>query len=124
MNKESESPLRPFDDLIKEIEFEGEKFIPSAKIAALCFNYNEKAVKYKAKFWINNSYDYMLWYNFETKILAPKKMSCYIGIDRSFNISMDFIIDGKKPMTNTGTPVYNQIKIVKLLIKWGFIAKD
>jgi hypothetical protein len=41
--------VRPFDELIKEIEFDGEKFIPAQKIAALCFNYNEKAVKNKAK---------------------------------------------------------------------------
>lgn len=44
--------VRPFDDLIKEIEFEGERFIPAQKIAALCFNYNEKAVKNKAKMWV------------------------------------------------------------------------
>lgn len=30
--------VRQFDDLIKEIEFDGEKFIPAQKIAALCFN--------------------------------------------------------------------------------------
>ena len=57
--------IRPFDDLIKEIEFDGEKFIPAQKIAALCFNYNEKAVKNKAEMWVNNSYDYNMWYVFQ-----------------------------------------------------------
>lgn len=41
--------VRPFGDLIKKIEFEGKKFVPAVKIASLCFNYNEKTVKTKAK---------------------------------------------------------------------------
>jgi hypothetical protein len=112
---------RPFDDLIKEIEVDGEKFVPAAKIAALCFNYNDKAVKKKSKCWINNSYDYMLWYNFETNILKPKKHHCYIGIDRNYNVKMNMKIDDVEP-NNIGMPVSNQIEIVKLLMKWGFVA--
>jgi hypothetical protein len=112
---------RPFEDLIKEIEVDGEKFVPAAKIAALCFNYNDEAVKKKSKCWINNSYDYMLWYNFETNILKTKKHHCYIGIDRNYNVKMNMKIDNVEP-NNIGMPVSNQIEIVKLLMKCGFVA--
>lgn len=114
--------VRPFGDLINEIEFEGEKFMPAAKIAALCFNYNDKTVNNKAMCWINDCYDYMMWYNFETNILSPKTHHCYIGIDRDYNIKMNMRIDNKDADSNIGMPVCNQIEIVKLLMKWGFIA--
>jgi hypothetical protein len=111
--------VRPFDDLIKEIEFEGEKFIPAEKIAALCFNYNEKAVKNKAKMWVNNSYDYTMWYVFQTNILKPNKHQCSIGISRNFDVSIYHKIGDK---SNIGMPPSNQVETVKNLIRWGFVA--
>ena len=114
--------VRPFDDLIEEIEFDGEKFIPAQKIAALCFNYNEKAVKNKAKMWVNNSYDYTMWYVFQTNILKPKKHQCSIGISRNFDVSTYHRIGDEEPKSNVGMPPSNQVEIVKNLIRWGFVA--
>ena len=92
--------LRPFTDLIIVIEVEGDKFIPAAKIASLCFNYNDETVKYNAEMWINNSYDMAMWYHFETKILQPKTHSCSIGVSRNFDISTYMKIDNDEPKTN------------------------
>lgn len=114
--------VRPFEDLIMEIEFDGEKFIPAQKIAALCFNYNEKTVKNKAKMWVNNSYDYTMWYVFQTNILKPKKHQCSIGIGRDFDIRTYHIIGDEEPKSNVGMPPSNQVEIVKNLIRWGFVA--
>ena len=114
--------VRPFEDLIKEIEFEGEKFVPAQKIAALCFNYNEKTVKNKAQMWVNSTYDCRMWYLFETNILKPKKHQCSIGISRNFDISTYHRIGEEEPKSNVGMPPSNQVEIVKNLIKWGFIA--
>jgi hypothetical protein len=133
MNIESNTPsndakpmlaecVRPFDELIKEIEFEGEKFIPAQKIAALCFNYNEKTVKNKAKMWVNNLYDYTMWYVFQTNILKPKKHQCSIGISRNFDVIVYQRIGDEEPKSNVGMPPSNQAEIVKNLIRWGFVA--
>jgi hypothetical protein len=116
--------LRPFTDLIQEIEVDGQKFIPAAKIAALCYNYNEKTVKNKVRMWINESYDCALWYNFETKILAPKKHHCYFSISRNFDITTYMTIDNESLKSNVGMPASNQVKIVQLLIKWGFVPAE
>jgi hypothetical protein len=114
--------VRPFTDLIKEIEFEGKKFIPAQKIAALCFNYNEKAVKNKCQMWVNESYDCRMWYLFQTNILKPKKHQCSIGISRNFDISTYHRIGDEEPKSNVGMPPSNQVDIVKNLMRWGFIA--
>lgn len=114
--------VRPFDDLIKQIEFEGEKFIPAQKIAALCFNYNEEVVNNKAKMWVNNSYDYTMWYVFQTNILKPKKHQCSIGISRNFDVSTYHRIGDEEPKSNVGMSPSNQVEIVKNLIRWGFVA--
>lgn len=112
--------LRPFEDLINEIEFDGEKFIPIEKIVALAFNYNENAVKYEAKMWINHSYDYAAHYMFETKILEPKSHKCSVVIFKNFDIWIYHKIDNNES-NNTGIPASNQVEIVKNIIKWGFI---
>lgn len=114
--------VRPFDDLIKEIEFDGEKFIPAQKIAALCFNYKDNAVKQNPKMWVNASYDYSMWYQFETNIMKPLKHECSIGISRNFDITTYFKIGAEEAKKNIGMPAYNQVEIMKNLIKWGFIA--
>jgi hypothetical protein len=114
--------IRPFDDLIKEIEFDGKKFIPAQKIAALCFNYNDKVVKNKVKMWINDSYDYSMWYVFQTTILKPTKHECSIGISRNFDITIYHKVEFEKSNSNVGMPSSNQVEIVKNLIHWGFIA--
>lgn len=117
----AEGNFRPFDDLIKEIKVNGEILVPAEKIAQLCFNYNEATVKNKCRKWVNNSYDFRMWYLFETDILKPKKHLCSIGIDRYFNVKTYHNIDGVKS-SNCGMPASNQVEIVGLLVKWGFFA--
>ncbi len=116
----AESIIRPFEDLIKEIEVDGEKFIPAQKIAALCFNYSGQTVQHKAQMWVNSSYDCAMWYLFETKILQPKKHLCSVGIYRSFDIRTYHEFDDSKQKSGAMPPC-NQVEIVKLLIKWGFV---
>ena len=111
--------LRPLDDLISEIEIDGEKFIPMHRIAALCFNYNVDTVKNEAKMFINDGYDYNLWYSFETNILLPKKHTCYISVSRTYDIRIYHEIDGIK--SDTADSHSNQVKVIKYLRNWGFI---
>ena len=118
MDKDN-TPKRPFEDLINVIEFNGEKFIPAKKIAALCFNYNEKTVECEAKMWVNDSYDCRMWYSFETNILRPIKHECSIGISRDFDIS---IYNKNGEIKLNARPASNQVEIFKNLIKWGFIS--
>lgn len=94
--------VRPFDDLIREIEFNGERFIPAQRIAALCFNYNEDSVKNCAEMWINNGYDHKMWYVFQTNILKPKRHECSMSISRLFNISIYHKIGDVEPKSNVG----------------------
>ena len=44
--------LRPFEDLIKPIEYQGNTFIPIEVIAGLAFNHNAKTVK-DSEIWLN-----------------------------------------------------------------------
>ena len=106
---------REFDDLIKEIEVNGEKFIPVIKIAALAFNYNENAVQKKSKSWVNDSYDCACWHTFEPKIIEGHK--CMLHIWRDFCIGNYHVIGE----TKTEFPSSNQVKIFKLLQEWNFI---
>ena len=112
---------RDFEYLTREIEFEGKNIIPIQEIAKLAFNYNAETVEINFKKWVNNIYDRCAWYTFETNIFKPKKHECLIYIDRSFNIGMNFKIDGYGK-DNIGMPVHNQVKIFRLLQKLEFIA--
>ena len=113
--------MRDFKYLTREIEIEGETVIPIQEIAKLAFNYNKQTVENNSRKWVNDGYDCCAWYTFETNILKPKKHECLIYIDRSFNIGMNFKIDGYGK-DNIGMPVHNQVKIFRLLQKLEFIA--
>lgn len=113
--------IRNFVDLINEIEIDGEKFIPIQKIAALAFNYNDNCVKNNFNVWINNSYDFAIYYTFETNILKPKKHLCKVMIFRNYDICTYIEIDNKKSESNIGIPACNQIEIFNNLRKWNFI---
>jgi len=117
----AEGNFRPFDDLVKSIEVDGVTLIPAEKIAQLCFNYNEKTVKNNSRMWVNNAYDFTMWYSFETDILKPKKHLCSIGVDRFFNVKTYHNIEGVKS-SNCGMPASNQVEIVGLLARCGFFA--
>ena len=103
--------LRPFEDLIKPIEYQGETFIPIEEIAKLAMsdvdNSNAEIVeKSISKFGsaecrINRSF-----YDCETNNY------CFYITD-SFNA---FCTDYGEPMS-----IFNQVQIVKNLIKWGFV---
>lgn len=112
-----ESTLRPFNDLINEIEVDGERFIPAQKIAALCYNYNEEAVKSNVEMWVNDSYDCAMWYVFE----SPFKKRWSIGIYRNYDIRIYYKIPGVES-SNAGMPACNQVEIITNLMRWGFIT--
>ncbi len=112
--------MRPFTDLIVEIEFEGEKFIPAAKIAELCFNYNEKTVAREAQMWVNEGYDCAMWYKFKTGMAGGEHL-CSMGINRSFDIRTYHKFGKEAEQNSVGWAPCNQVEIFKLLLKWGFI---
>lgn len=97
--------LRPFDDLIKTIEIDGEVFCPIEEIAKLAICVGE----------VKN-----------VKTFALK------GCDAIFYGETSFSNSGIKIIINTEFDIelydeygisknYNQVQIVKNLIKWGFI---
>lgn len=109
---------RHFNQLIQEIEYEGEKFIPMVKIAALAFNYNEQTVLKNAKFWINKSYDCSAWHIFDLYQLDTNIKKGLLQIWDDYTISTYIEINHK---THLGY-FCNQVKVFQLLTKWGFIT--
>lgn len=112
--------MRPFEDLIKPIEVDGNTFVPAARIAIEAFNYSKTIIHYKSGRWINGGYDNLLWYTFETNIMKPKSHVCSLSISRGYDIAIYHTIGGVEGR-NTGIPANNQVKIFRLLEKWGFI---
>lgn len=112
---------RPYSDLIKEIEYNGERFIPAQKIAALAFGYDEAVVENNAKMWRNDTYDFCTWYQFDTTLLMPMTHRCSLGISINLDITL-YQVFGDNRSTNTHSfPPVNQAEIFKNLISWGFI---
>lgn len=112
--------VRHFEDLIKEIEVDGKKFIPMVEIAQLCFNYNEDAVRNDATMFVNSGYDFAAKYRFVTKIAGG--CTCLVLIFRDFTIWTDIQVN-KNPKEASVRPAANQVKIFFLLLKWGFIQQ-
>jgi hypothetical protein len=96
--------LRPFEDLIKPIEFEGETFIPIEEIAMLAFDANLTHSEVKV-----NSKEIVTLY-----VIINKKYGFRLIVREDFNIHAfdnDCLIE----------TIDNQVQIVKNLIKWGFV---
>ena len=109
--------MRAFEDLIKEIEYENEKFVPIYEIVYLCFNFNEEAVKNNHKMWINDYYDNCLWYCFEQPF-DGRIIQRMIKITKDFSI-YKYTKIGDIEETYQG--VSNQLEIFRKLKKWDFI---
>lgn len=126
--KNKKRELRAFEDLINEIEVNGERFVPIERIAALAFNYPEKTVRIKAFSGVNSGYDRMAKIVFETRILSPQRNVCLLTISRNFNIAiyMEVAEQGEKAVFGSksiGMPAANQLEIFRKLKEWRFINK-
>lgn len=101
--------LRPFEDIIKEIEFEGETFVPIEEIAKISFSHvDSKKIKLvESDFSPNHIICYFK--------IAASTANFIVSINSIFDIYITYLIDTEKIET------HRQVKIVKSLIKWGFI---
>ena len=100
--------IRPFEDLIKPIEIDGETFVPIEEIAKLALNViNIEMVEPSITQHRHNArLTGMAIFNYGKAYIE-------VVIQRDFDIAT-YINQGKE------TP-YNQVQIVKNLIKWGFV---
>ncbi len=111
---------RPYTDLIKEIEYQGEAFVPIKAIAKLAFgNYYTKYIDVKySQFDILKHADQSVSYEFHFK---PDDGGLWceniIKIDKNINIDCF----GKQFSQNYRVSVADQVQIFKLLTQWGFI---
>lgn len=97
--------LRPFEDLIKPIEYDGETFIPIERIAELAIPRTMKDIVIrKGRGWRA--------INFSCKHSGIK---FNVSLGKNFNVIIYNYSNFKDEK------IYNQVKIVKSLIKWGFI---
>jgi len=80
-----------------------------------------KATKRKCKMWVNNGYDFAMWYSFELQMKPDLKCRYSIGIYRNYDIAVHIKCNDVASPTNTGMPASNQVEIVKCLIEWGFV---
>lgn len=102
---------RPFEDLIKEIEIDGERFVPIVKIGELAFGFSEIDKRFSPNFWINDQ--------------EPNgTMEFYQSFgNKTYTLKVTIWEDGNVRISignNLHIPS-NQVQIVKNLIKWGFI---
>lgn len=107
--------MRPFGDLIKQIEYEGKVFVPIQRIVALAFNYNVGTVLNEYEMWINDSYDHALHYTFESKIVDA---DMGVIMQDNFDLWVRIKLKGNESKITTAC---NQIEIFRSLVKWGFI---
>lgn len=103
---EAQTKLRPFEDLIKTIEYDGEAFVPIEEIAKMALG---KKIK-KSGIGIIKRVK-ICYINHKNKEGLVKQ----ILVDRNFNVMYYCVIDIDMLVTK------NQVQIVKNLIKWGFI---
>ena len=108
--------LKPFEDLIKPIKYDGETFVPIRIIAELAFNHNAKTVE-NSEIWVNSSYDCKAYIKYSIDFENVGFTTFCIGIWRGFNVDGTIEIFLKKSIHTPN----NQVQIVKNLIKWGFV---
>lgn len=113
MNVTTETTVRPFSDLIEEIEIDGERFIPITKIAKLAFNDHNPEKPNNIKIWINKDYDGRAWYI--SKLMTD--IDRLISIDQNFDVRKYYETQKK---TYEQAPA-NQMQIFRELVKWGFL---
>ncbi len=111
--------MRPYTDLIKEIEFNNQKFVPLKMIAYIATGYpaHENIIKHSEfdiikqsdshmqfEFHIKNNDNY--WHEYTMTIL---------------NHNLDIMCSVKSGNDYVSVRIYDQVAIFKLLTQWGFI---
>ena len=102
--------IRPFEDLIKPIEYRGETFVPIEEIAKLGMSEIDNSITEISEKIIS------VFGSAQCKVnrkIYNYKIGYWFYITDSFNM---FSSDSDEVMS-----VFNQVQIVKNLIKWGFI---
>ena len=105
--------LRPFEDLIKPIEYDGKTFVPIEEIAKLACNNNSFVKNIETFTERENRKRIANKYRAEIIIKDMSYESVTVTIEKSFRITL--WIEGD------WIPHFNQVQIVKNLIKWGFV---
>jgi hypothetical protein len=110
--------LRPFEDLIKPIEFEGETFIPIEEIFLLqLFKESRKGISFiKSKTTSSQN----KWVKIQTSSLNQFTHVLKIIITTIDNIFFESSL-WKDGIFIEDMPIYQIVQIVKNLIKWGFV---
>ena len=101
---EAQTKLRPFEDLIKPIEYDGKTFVPIEEIAKLALSYLKEVV-------VRTS-------TLDSRIVCFLETSTFrhtMIIFKGYDILM--FANGY----HQNIKVENQVQIVKNLIKWGFV---
>ena len=109
--------MREFNDLLEPVKLDGRVFTPIKEIAKLAFNYHDDTVCNNSEMWINESYDMCVHYVFSTELIKPSIHTCYLRIDREFNINIRSEINH----INHRDELNNQVKIFNLLKQLNFI---
>lgn len=101
--------LRLFEDLVKRIKYEGKTFVPIKELSIISFllEGSDKKHKQTVKDFDNNN-GYSCTYFFADEVF-------------SFKITKQFDILVWNESTKENEFIYNQVQIIKNLIKWKFI---
>ena len=106
--------LRPFEDLIKTIEYDGKTFVPIEVIAKLAIkNYYQRECLIKSLLIVPIT-DFTTCF---AEFIDKHQHILFIVIYNNFDIIVK-IPDNANLLIN---PTKNQVQIVKNLIKWGFV---
>ena len=100
--------LRPFEDLIKPMEIDGKTFVPIEEIAKLAVSPEVQAVTF-GKHKINENIVH-------TVVKGHRNTKLGFSIAKNYSV---YVYHLNVFLGNTD--VYNQVQIVKNLIKWGFV---
>ena len=106
---------RPFTDLIKEIEVNGEKFVPIVKLAAFAFALTEQPTELSSFLDGQRS----CWHTFAAPQFSQPRA---IQVRRNFDIICYRVITGINITNSDGVlPTGHQVKLFNLLKEWNFI---
>lgn len=106
--------LRKFEELITEIEHDGERFVPIEEIAKLAVSHRNF---FKDNIAVESSFNKKN--NTHNCIVTSSSfvIKLFVEIEK-FNVNLYEVYEGNILYS---MPFYNQVLIVKNLIKWGFV---
>ena len=110
--------LRPFEDLIKTIEYDGKTFVPIEEIFLIqLFKENKKGISFIKSKTTSNQFR---WVKISTSSLNEFTHTLRIRITTDDNIFFEMSL-WKDGLFIKNMPIYGIVQIVKNLIKWGFV---